>query len=53
MKNQITFSTYWLDMDNRAKQAIREKAFKARTCKPATSTNTKSGFGKINVNRKG
>lgn len=52
MKNQfVTFNTYWLDMDNRAKQAKREKAFKAKVSKPATRA--KSGFSKPSMNRKG
>lgn len=50
MKYQITFSTYWIDYE-KVNQARREKAFKARACKPATRT--KPGFGKVNVNRKG
>lgn len=49
MKNQSY--TYWIYLDEKVSQAKREKAFKARACKP--SSHAKSGFGKINVNRKG
>lgn len=49
MKNQSY--TYWIYLDEKVSQAKREKAFKARTCKPAIRT--KSGFGKVSINRKG